>query len=681
MKIINSLLKFLFGSLFFLTPLIFLPNTSELFEFNKMIFIYLVTVLVGTLWLFKMILAKKIIFRKTLLDIPILLFFFSQIISTIISIDTHVSVFGYYGRFNGGLLSIISYLILYYAFVSNPIDVKQILKTSLFSSLLVMLYGLPGRLGHDITCFLVTGGLRFDNSCWDNNTLQFQPSVRTFSTLGQPNWLGAFLAINFFIGGYFLYKNRKNLRLTVLNSLYLFSNFMFITFTKSRSALYSIVIGIGILAAYYFYNNVKDKNKYLKYLSLLLGLFFLIFIFTQRNFFNFNNSQLKNTNVTESFDIRRIVWKGAVDLGLKYPFFGTGVETFAYSYYFTRPVEHNLTSEWDFVYNKAHNEYLNYLATSGFIGLGSYLIMIGVFVYFLAKKLKINPTIITKKVKNIKENYLMDKDNYRLALTLFLLVSYTSILVTNFFGFSTTTINLFFYLIPAFIIVIYQQEIDENETEIKKQTNIQLIGIFTVSILSIYLVFSLFVYWLADFNYAKGINYSKSEISDYQNAAVFFEKALRLRYEPIYEDKLSTSLSYLAVIAAYQKQNEAAKNLMQLSDYYNKKSLTKYDKNIFFWKTRAKNQYLFYETTSDIKYLYEGIIALQEAEKIAPTDPKIPYSLAVYYSLLYDFENDYTKKEVWKNKSISEINKALELKYDFQEGLTLKKDFINKYSL
>jgi putative inorganic carbon (hco3(-)) transporter len=60
--------------------------------------------------------------------------------------------------------------------------------------------------------------------------------------------------------------------------------------------------------------------------------------------------------------------KGAWELTKKYPLFGSGVETFAYSYYNVRPVEHNLVTEWDFLYNKAHNEFLNYAATTGFVG-------------------------------------------------------------------------------------------------------------------------------------------------------------------------------------------------------------------------------------------------------------------------------------------------------------------------
>ena len=76
-----------------------------------------------------------------------------------------------------------------------------------------------------------------------------------------------------------------------------------------------------------------------------------------------------NVAITDSAEIRRIVWSGAIEIARNYPLFGTGPETFAYAYYKYRPAEHNLTSEWDFLYNRAHNEFLNVAATSGFLGL------------------------------------------------------------------------------------------------------------------------------------------------------------------------------------------------------------------------------------------------------------------------------------------------------------------------
>src|SRR3989344_5318255 len=104
-KFINKAIEISFYLLFFSIPLILTPWNFELFEFNKMLTTYALTVIVATLWLSKIIIEKKLKFKKTPLDLPILFFLMSQIISTIFSIDRHVSLFGYYSRFNGGLLS------------------------------------------------------------------------------------------------------------------------------------------------------------------------------------------------------------------------------------------------------------------------------------------------------------------------------------------------------------------------------------------------------------------------------------------------------------------------------------------------------------------------------------------------------------------------------------------------
>lgn len=676
MKIFDKIFKFLYASLFFFTPLIFTASTSELFEFNKMIFIYLITVLVSFFWLLKMILAKKLIIKKTLLDIPIILFLLSQILSTIFSIDNHVSLFGYYGRFNGGLLSIISYILLYYGLVSNLENLDFILKSSLFSSLIVILYGLPGKFGHDLTCFFVSQGRLFDNSCWSTETNIFNPKERVFSTLGQPNWFAAYLAINFFIAFYFFVKNIKNPKYFILNTFYLIVNFSFILFSRSKSAFGAVIIGIILIVIYYLLIVKKNLKKIIITLLMIAIIPTLLFktgiakidkylsisnIKNQKSKIKLENQKkVNNLNITDSLDIRKIVWKGAINLGLKYPLLGTGVETFAYSYYFVRPVEHNLTSEWDYVYNKAHNEFLNYLATTGFTGLMTYLILVGSTLYFFISKIK----------------------HQKSKTYLFILISYLTILITNFFGFSTTTINLFFYLIPAFIFSFDKKNIsDEDKSSYKKLNFFQYFFILIIFIFSAYILYSIYSYWRADNFYALGLNYSKPQVSDYQKSAAFFEKALKIRSESVYEDRFSSSLAYLAFFAAYQKQNNLSDQLRKISQYYNEKTILKSPKNIFFLKTKAKNQYLFYDMTLDKDYLLKGIEALKNSQKLAPTDPKIPYSLAFYYSRLYDSEEDIFQKKFWKDKSLKEIELALKLKNDFQEALTLKQDLLKKYHL
>ncbi len=116
---IDKILTFGFYILFFIIPLILFPQTSEIFEFNKIIIVYISTSIIVSLWIIKIIIRQKFIFRRTILDIPILVFLASQIITTLTSIDKYASVFGYYSRFNGGLLSSVCYCLLFFAYTSN----------------------------------------------------------------------------------------------------------------------------------------------------------------------------------------------------------------------------------------------------------------------------------------------------------------------------------------------------------------------------------------------------------------------------------------------------------------------------------------------------------------------------------------------------------------------------------
>ena len=231
-----------FYLLFIFVPLIWLPNTSELFEFNKLILTYILTIFIVATWTIRMIINKKIIFRKTLLDWPILIFLISQSLSLLFSIDPHVSWFGYYSRWNGGLLSLISYSLLYWAFVSN-MDSKSSLRAvgcALWAAAVVAVYGSLEHFGASISCLLTTGS--FNVTCWVQDVQN-----RVFATLGQPNWLAAYLVTLIFIP---LSKP--------LNSKFLIFVLLFATllFTKSRSGL----LAFGISSLIYWGTLILSKR-------------------------------------------------------------------------------------------------------------------------------------------------------------------------------------------------------------------------------------------------------------------------------------------------------------------------------------------------------------------------------------------------------------------------------------
>lgn len=118
-KFCNKIITFSFYAIFFLVPIVFVGSTSELFEFNKMWVTFAFTIVIMTAWLSKMIMEKQFRVQKTPLDWFLIAFLISQVISSFLSLDNHVSLWGYYSRFNGGLLSMLCYVLLYYAFVTH----------------------------------------------------------------------------------------------------------------------------------------------------------------------------------------------------------------------------------------------------------------------------------------------------------------------------------------------------------------------------------------------------------------------------------------------------------------------------------------------------------------------------------------------------------------------------------
>jgi len=815
------------------------PSTYELFEFNKMWFVFGTSLIILFLWTSKVILIGKLTLKRTPFDILILIFLSSQLLSTIFSLDSHTSFWGYYSRFNGGLLSLITYLFLFYAFLNNLTkntkenirgirekisDLNEnltsqtasykILFVSFLSGSVVALWGLPSHFGYDPTCFLFRGSL--DVACW---TDAFRPKVRMFSTLGQPNWLAAYLSVLIPLSLAFgisklkinsenkIHSNKmqnnhqnnqkqnyssthssKNFLLKFFSATnlpalaFFFMSFIFyldLIYANSQSGFIGFWIAnivfiaililmltknhtlpvlkqkliLGLIALSIisfipvfitsllgFFSDDPSSLSSIRNISILVSILLITttvltvitknrsilkslwnqkifkivilinFIFLFATFFNptpisglnkFTFPEIKNkilskltspspaevstkagptiptktentppptfgeSGITTSSKIRLIVWQGALEIFKQNPIFGTGTETFAFAYYKVKPKKHNLTSEWDYLYNKAHNEYLNYLSTTGMLGFGSYMALIIYFLYYAIKTLL-----------NYKHPF--EIGNYLLALAL--LSAYISILISNFFGFSVVIINIFFFLIPLFFYLLINKN-GQNSSVVEFQTEEKLspklamkrfiqekkrlaeqekVGsgkIIIISIaflLTIYLEYHLTLYWLADKNYAVGTNLDK--IGEYAQAYKPLSDAVKLRPgEYTYKDEMSSNLAALAVYLHQQNESTNAAILADRAKKLSDEVIEKNPNNVVFAKTRTRVYYSLSEIDKD--NFPKAIEALEKAKDLAPTDVKIIYNLALFYDQLGN-----------KEKAIDLLKETTNLKPNYKDA-------------
>lgn len=610
----SKVIRFFYLFLLFFIPLFFTSFNSELFELPKMYLVYFVTLTILSLHILNFLNKKTFLFRRTFLDIPLIIFLISQIVSTVFSIDPHTSFFGYYSRLNGGLLSLICYLILYWILVVY-LDEKfkrNIISISLFSGFLVASFGIAQHFG-------------IDKHLWVQDV-----QSRVFSTLGQPNWLAAYLCVLLPFSLFKLSEKKEFIPYTkylILNTVF----FLCLLFTKSKSGIIAATISILIFLIFYLIKNIKNKKNIL-YFSFLLILFTTLSltitnpikdqIFPKK--ISTINNQPSTILITPSGDIRKIVWKGSINLWKKFPIFGTGVETFAYSYYWTRPVEHNLTSEWDFLYNKAHNEYINYLATTGAFGFLSYLfLIISVLIYIL---------------KNSKST---------------ILISYLSILITNFAGFSVVIIALYFFLLPALLI---------NNPEKEKKLNNKKPNIFSKIIFPTITIFFFFIiakkiilFYLADIAYTKSQSYENSQ--DYQSAYDAIKISLQYRNnEPLYLNDFSSLAAKMAIVTYSKKNTNQTNQLIQEAIDYSNKSIQISPADTNLWKERA--QTFYYLSTIDSQYFSEVIQSLLTVIKLAPTDAKAFYLIG-----------DFLETAKFQDKAIEYYQKAISLKPNYDHAL------------
>ncbi len=649
MKNLNKLIYWSYASLFFFIPLIFVPCSYELFEFNKIVLVYFFTIIILWSWLTKIILQKKLIFHHTFWDIPLILFLFSQIISTIFSIDPHTSIFGYYSRFNGGLLSTLCYLTLYWAAVNNlnKQKAKKIITFALAGGVLVAVYGIAQHFG-------------IDKDYWVQDVQR-----RVFSTLGQPNWLAAYLNILIFLTirhpecseGSPQHKKSKGFLHSLKTPqndaiLYLLFSIFYTTllFTKSRSGFLGFVIPFSI----WLIHNLKTgrdlclKNKKLKntgltvlitiILSISIGIPFSVkdklnvsFLSDVPNSQPATRNSQSGLNITPSSNIRRIVWQGGINLWKQNPIVGTGIETFGYSYYWVRPNEHNTTSEWNFIYNKAHNELINFAATTGTLGIATYLVL-----------------IITALIFSLKNC---------LYSIFYILIS---ISITNFFGFSVVTTSLFFFLLPGIVWIAEGKKHPPKNLQglefptLKVNRIVKTILTGSTTIIFLILISFIVCYWLADFHYAKGEKYAKSGLLN--SGIEHLNRAIRLNpLEPNFYSERGVTYAKLAGYFAQENEIEEAEKYIKPAENDLQTALNISPYHINFYKSKARIYY--YLALYDLNLLEKGIKTLEKAEKLAPTDPKIPFNIAQIYQTLDE-----------NNKAKKYYQKTLELKPNYLEA-------------
>jgi len=356
-------------------------------------------------WLIRIILNSRGVFgdlvskwRLSLQKIlPASIFIIILGLAIIFSQSPYRSFWGSYSRKMGYLTWLhffVFFLILFFNVKSNR-QIRRILKAILFSSLVLIVYGLCQFLG-------------FDFVDWH------EPASRTFrifSTIGQPNFFGSWLLLIMPVIVLFLmrtsekFKKEKSIKQQMIGALILsllFCAVFSLALTQSRGAW------IGFFFSFFFFSIIYNFLQKQKRLALLLIILLtVIIVFTV--YINFNSLP---PNTSDSFLVSRFKsltnlrnsvtgqarindWRVALDLIKQKPILGYGLEAQSFNFVRYYEPEWALVERINIYADRAHNDFLDTLLVSGVLGLFSYLFLIGSVFYFGLKNVFKNKSQLT----------------------------------------------------------------------------------------------------------------------------------------------------------------------------------------------------------------------------------------------------------------------------------------------
>jgi hypothetical protein len=115
MKLLNLAINYLTIGLIFLFPIFFLPITAEFYPLNKQTLLLVFTGVMTLLWLVKMFLNQTLVFRKTTLDLPVILLALAYLIISLVAIPNKVIAFSA----PTGVGTVLTLTLLYFVITNN----------------------------------------------------------------------------------------------------------------------------------------------------------------------------------------------------------------------------------------------------------------------------------------------------------------------------------------------------------------------------------------------------------------------------------------------------------------------------------------------------------------------------------------------------------------------------------
>lgn len=452
----------------FINPLAWSKLVVNGYYFTKLLLLYWTAIILIALFLFKVI-SGKITLKRTYLDIPILMFAVLVFISALNSVHLPTSLFGRY-NYGEGIFVYAGYFALFFAAANVSWTSKRVRflgSSFVLSAIIVSLLGVAEFFGYG----------KFSGGAMGSF------GGRISSTLGNPVFLGAFLAIALPIVFAKYLESRDLCNFSLFGGVLLLISIV-LAMSLSLAGWLAAMAGFAVLLFLLGKSYLKEKKSLLiVFLIVMLGLFLV-----GNAALSFRgDSAVKRFETTlagqGTMATRVENWKSAMIITEKRPILGWGPGTYriAMNKYMTLG---KIQLEARAVDADAHNVLLNTAATLGLPALTVLLSIFGIFIWR-------GVFIVRKSESDVKPI---------LAALFAAAVGYMAFWQLNP---SSVTTTPFWWLLAG--VVLGQSPIFEHEFKIKLPSLVKFLFGFLIILVSLWALSQARRPFLADMYYRRGV--------------------------------------------------------------------------------------------------------------------------------------------------------------------------------
>lgn len=523
------------AALLFLVPLFFLPFTSEVREFNKQTLIFILVVVMLGVWVIRILTTRSVSWVKTSLDYILMTYVAVYLVSSFMSIDKVSSFLGYYGRFTGSFLSVVSLIVLYYIVVNNVRTqrlTRNLINILMTSGGIVVIYSLFQILGFYI--------LRFDFA-----------KKTSFNPIGSLVSLGIFAAIILILVQW-AWLTQKNSKLkhvfyAVVTIAGLAVLFLVNAFTAWLVLALSMIVFLALAMVLTSNNPASGSWVWKPLLVLVVSILFVGFQFLPQSV---NPRNWVGNSVRLPVEIQlsnSATWEMTKNALMTKPILGFGPGTTGIAFGQIKPETLNQSIVWSLNFDRASSEIANIAIETGLLGLLAFeatsILFLLYALFFLLKK--------------------VDHPGRMQAFGLFAV--WLGLYVAHFFYFYNTTMYFLFWVSLAMFVAITHWKDTEEESKSmsfndspRSALSWMFASLLVLALLLVGGFFQIAVYF-ADTAYASGIKELNKQQPDLARASGLFASAIqRNQYRDVYYLAYGQNLVFRAAQEARKENPDIA---------------------------------------------------------------------------------------------------------------------------